>query len=45
MMPLLKIEQGVTDELKMSNQFEWVGEMNSIVAQIEEVIYRDIIDI
>ncbi|MFI3238163.1 MAG: TnpV protein [Lachnospiraceae bacterium] len=43
MIPKLKAEQGVTDKLKMSNQFEWIGRMNSIVAQIEEIIFSEII--
>lgn len=43
MMPKLKAEQGVTDELKMSSQLEWVGRMNSIVAQIEEIILNEIV--
>ncbi|WP_317856209.1 TnpV protein [Chakrabartyella piscis] len=43
MIPTLKAEQGVTDELKMSNQLEWVGRMNNIMAQVEEVIFSDIV--
>ncbi len=43
MIPKLKAEQGVTDELKMSNQFEWIGRMNTIVAQIEEIILNEIV--
>ena len=43
MIPKLKAEQGVTDELKMSNQLEWVGRMNNIVAQIEEIILSEIV--
>ncbi len=43
MIPKLKVEQGVTDELKMLNQLEWVGRMNNIVAQIEENIFDEIV--
>ena len=43
LIPKLKAEQGVTDELKMSDQLEWVGRMNNIVAQIEEIILSEIV--
>lgn len=43
MIPKLKAEQGVTDEPKISNQLEWVGRMNNIVVQVEEMIYNDIV--
>ena len=35
--------QGVTEQLKAENQFEWVGRMNNICACVREVIERNII--
>ena len=43
MLPKLKADQGVTDELKMSNQLVWIGRMNNIVAQVEEIILNEIV--
>lgn len=43
LIPQYKEIYGVTNELKMSNQLEWVGRMNNIVIQIEEMIYNDIV--
>ena len=34
---------GVTEELKMQNQMEWVRRMNDIKATAEEIVYRNII--
>ena len=34
---------GVTEELKMQDQMEWVRRMNNIKATAEEIIYRNII--
>ena len=34
---------GVTEELKMQNQMEWVRRMNNINATAEEIVYRNII--
>lgn len=36
-------KQGVTEQLKATNQLEWVGRMNNIKAQIEEFIYDEIV--
>jgi hypothetical protein len=35
--------QGVTSELKMSNQMQWVGLMNNIRHSVEEVIYSELV--
>ena len=35
--------EGVTEQLKAENQMEWVGRMNSIRAQVEEIIYLELI--
>ena len=43
LIPQYKARQGVTEELKASNQLEWVGRVNNIIAQIEEIIYSEIV--
>lgn len=39
----MKEKQGVTEELKMQNQMEWVRRLNNIKATAEEIVYRNII--
>lgn len=34
---------GITEELKATNQMEWVGMMNNCRAQAEEIIYNELI--
>ena len=34
---------GVTEELKMQNQMEWVRRMNNIKENAEEIVYKNII--
>ena len=34
---------GVTEELKMQNQMEWVRRMNNIKTNAEEIVYKNII--
>ena len=36
-------EQGIDEELKAHDQMAWVGTMNAIKAQAEEVILNEII--
>ncbi len=36
-------EQGIDEELKAHDQMAWVGTMNAIKAQVEEVILNEII--
>ena len=43
LLPQYKKQQGVTEELKAQNQLLWVGKVNNIIAQIEEIIYREIV--
>lgn len=43
LLPPYKAKQGVTEELKMSDQLLWVGRVNNIIAQIEEIIFTEII--
>lgn len=33
---------GVTEELKMQDQMEWVRRMNNIKANVEEIVYKNI---
>ena len=35
--------QGVTEQLKATDQMAWVGQMNAIKAQAEEIVTRDLI--
>ena len=34
----MKAAEGVTEELKAQNQFDWVGRMNNIRNRAEEII-------
>jgi hypothetical protein len=43
LMPQYKEKQGVTETLKATDQMEWVGRINNIVAQVEEIIFSKII--
>jgi hypothetical protein len=36
-------EAGVTEELKMTDQLRWVGMMNAIKSQVEEIIWNEIV--
>ena len=36
-------QEGVTVQLKTESQMEWVGRMNNIRNQAEEIIYKDLI--
>ena len=40
---LLGEQQGVTEQLKAENQLQWIGMMNNIKAQAEEIIYSEIV--
>ena len=39
----MKASESVTEELKSANQMAWVGAMNSIRNQAEEIVLREII--
>ena len=39
---LLAEKQGVTEQLKSENQLKWVGLMNNIKAQAEEIVMKEI---
>lgn len=43
MIPRIAAAAGVTEELKASDQMTWVGRMNAIYAQVEEMIRTDLI--
>ena len=43
MIPRMAAAAGVTEELKASDQMAWVGRMNAIHAQVEEMIRTDLI--
>lgn len=43
MIPRMANAAGVTEELKAYDQMEWVGRMNTIHAQVEEMIRADLI--
>lgn len=35
--------EGVTEELKKANQLEWVGQMNSILHRVREIVQHELI--
>ena len=39
----MKMSEGVTEELKATNQMAWVSAMNSIRSRAEEIILRELI--
>ncbi len=39
----LKVQEGITEELKASNQMEWVQRMNNICNRASEVVYKELI--
>ena len=43
MIPRMAKEAGVTEELKMRDQLRWVGMMNEIKNQVEEIIWQEIV--
>ena len=43
LMPQLMKAAGVTEELKAADQMKWVGLMNTLTAQIEEILIRELI--
>lgn len=42
--PQIAKEAGVTEQMKMTDQLGWVGMMNTIKHQVEEIIWSDIIN-
>lgn len=43
LMPILKKQNGVTEEMKMQDQMRWVGLMNNLHHQVEEMILDELI--
>ncbi|WP_317854389.1 TnpV protein [Chakrabartyella piscis] len=43
LLPQYKAKQCVTEELKAREQLLWVGMVNNIIAQIEEIIFSEIV--
>ena len=43
MLPSMKKEWGLTEQLKIDDQMEWVGLMNNMEATIKEIILNDLV--
>lgn len=43
MIPQMAKEAGVTEQMKMIDQLHWVGMMNTIKGQVEQIIWDEII--
>ena len=43
MLPRIMEAAGVTEELKARDPMRWVGLMNTLKAQVEEVIFQELI--
>lgn len=39
----MKVSEGVTENLKVSDQMAWVGVMNSIYNRAEEIVLEEIV--
>ena len=39
----MKLQEGITEELKASNQMEWVQRMNNICNRASEFVYKELI--
>lgn len=44
MIPQMAKEAGVTEHLKMTDQLRWVGMMSTFKAQVEEIIWNEIVN-
>ena len=42
-MPPLMKAAGITEQLKATDQLKWVGLMNAVKAQVEEIIVTELI--
>lgn len=43
LMPQMMKQRGITEELKSRDPMRWVAEMNAAKAQIEEIIYEELV--
>ena len=39
----MKVNEGITEQLKADNQMEWVGRMNNIETKAREIVYSELI--
>ena len=39
----MAVKQGITEQLKAENQLKWVGMMNNIKAQAEEIVMKEVV--
>ena len=39
----MKAQEGVTEDLKASNQLEWIGRMNNIRDRVSEIVNEELI--
>ncbi len=39
----MKLQEGITEDLKVNNQMEWVQRMNSIRNRAAEIVYKELI--
>ena len=39
----MKLQEGITEDLKANNQMEWVQRMNSIRNRAAEIVYKELI--
>ena len=43
LLPQMMTEAGLTEELKNADPLQWVGTMNAITAQIEEILLAELV--
>ncbi|MBR5346361.1 MAG: TnpV protein [Deltaproteobacteria bacterium] len=43
MMAEMKKQAGITEQLKVEDQMAWVGQMNALKQQVEEIIFAELI--
>lgn len=43
MLPKMAWEVGLTEEMKNTDQMRWAGTMNTLKAQVEEIIFADLV--
>lgn len=43
MLPQMAKEAGITEQMKLTDQLRWVGMMNSITQQVEDIIWTKIV--
>lgn len=43
MLPSMKKEWGLTEQLKIDDQMKWVGLMNNLEATIKEIIFKELV--